>query len=487
MSVYFILDDSELVPPSIRNIISVDRFGEIVRRHKLLSTLIEEAIQPAEGLEIRSISNADERRAVMDELAMLRRDDKVFRLPTAIMPVEPAMFTKLVQKLPFGLDQVVFEVFDDDAATFLCRDEAISVLRAADNQSERRVLMLGLRDHAISMSEAVQFTDLRQVRHFLAFMTGATETRHFNELKVEDGVYTKASTDKAKMKGEHDFFHIVPPAMKRFLIPTFDYQDRGDTASYAMELMAIPDGALQIVHHSFDPAGFELLLDRFFAYIASRQRIPASKAEVRAAAERETVLKLEQRLSDFAKSDLGAKVDAIFAQSGAVGGMAAMCQRANQAISAAMALDTSDHLAISHGDPCLSNILFSKELGIFRLIDPRGGSALEDVAMHPVYDIAKLSHSLLGGYDFINNGMFECGLDERLNLKLTLDGGGPAPFIREAFSRRLGELGYNLRLVRAVEMTLFLSMLPLHLDVPRKLPAFCLTALSILEELESGL
>ncbi|MEO7248151.1 MAG: hypothetical protein ABIW31_06815 [Novosphingobium sp.] len=446
--------------------------------------MIEELVRSSSDLIFVRISTSEERAAIIETLVILSPDDMVFRLPAAIMPIDQSMFSSLMRKLPHGIDQVVFDIFESDAVTLLRRDEAIALLRTAGNVSQRREMLLKLREFALNMPDMLPYADLRHVDQFLRFMTGATEARHFNQLVIEGGVIRKSSADKQKMRAEHDFFHAVPPKMKRFLIPTFDFEDKGATASYCMEAMAIPDGALQLIHHSFDVASAELLMERFFDFVAARHRAPASKTEVRAAAEQETITKMDRRLADLAGIDLGPRLNSLLSQLGIAAGLEGLSRRAKAVITDVLDRDKADHLAVSHGDSCLSNILFSKELGIFRLIDPRGGSSVSDLLMHPAYDIAKLSHSLLGGYDFINSGLFDCSLDDDLGLKLSLGGGGPPPFIREAFIRRLCELGFDIRLVRAMELSLFLSMLPLHRDAPRKLPAFCLAAVEILKELE---
>jgi hypothetical protein len=71
------------------------------------------------------------------------------------------------------------------------------------------------------------------------------------------------------MRGEHDFYALAGPEMKRFLLPTFGFEEDGQTASYRMENLRVPDAALQFVLGSFTEAQFQNLLDQFFAFIAS--------------------------------------------------------------------------------------------------------------------------------------------------------------------------------------------------------------------------
>jgi hypothetical protein len=326
--------------------------------------------------------------------------------------------------------------------------------------------------------------DLRDLPAFLDYMKDATETRHFNSAQVQAGVFRKSSADKAKMRGEYAYFTAVPEALRRFLLPTFDFREDESGASYAMENLAVPDAALQLVHRSFDIDSFGRLLDRFFSFIAAREERQVGTAAVRDRARVDILGKMDRRLDQFLDTVPGRRLDAILAACGPHGDLGGLRARARAAIEQAIRADETATLATGHGDACLSNILFSRDLGIFRLIDPKGATSLEQTFMHPLYDLSKFSHSILGGYDFINNGLFEIRLDESLHLQLELDGDGPPAWMRTAFSERLRRHGFNLRTIRAYELSLFLSMLPLHADVERKLPAFCMVASSILSELE---
>ena len=55
---------------------------------------------------------------------------------------------------------------------------------------------------------------------------------------------------------------------------------------------------------------------------------------------------------------------------------------------------------------------------------------------------------------------------------------------REMFVDLILQHGYNPFLCRLCEASLFLSMLPLHMDLPKKVLGFVLTAIQILKELE---
>jgi hypothetical protein len=301
---------------------------------------------------------------------------------------------------------------------------------------------------------------------------------------VSQGLFRKSSTDKEKMRAEYAFFHVAPEAMKRFFLPTFAFEETGDGAGYAMEHLLVPDAALQLIHGAFDAKSFASLLDQFFLYIHSRPKHRRGTEAVRRWAMDEIWKKVELRAERLLESAAGRRLDAVLGASGPMGGLAEMLERARTIVCAKIASDRTDHLVFSHGDPCLSNILFDRRTSLFRLVDPKGAVRPEEGLRHPIYDLAKLSHCILGGYDFINNDLFRVDVNGRLELELELMRASFLNSIRRQFLERCQAEEVDLPLLRAAELTLFLSMLPLHVDRPRKLVAFALTACNIIRELE---
>jgi dTDP-glucose pyrophosphorylase len=62
--------------------------------------------------------------------------------------------------------------------------------------------------------------------------------------------------------------------------------------------------------------------------------------------------------------------------------------------------------AVMHGDLCFSNILYDVRTGACKLIDPRGSFGSAGVYGDQRYDVAKIHHSVIGGYDHFGAGLF---------------------------------------------------------------------------------
>ncbi|MEE3624774.1 hypothetical protein UCD39_12370 [Nitrospirillum sp. BR 11752] len=483
-----IYDDRQAPPAEIEGIIGAVRYSDILRRR---TTLGQEVLKIAEkGGAFDFFHLVDDRDAIfLSELVEASPYERLFlRLPSCLMPIRQAVLSDFIAQAEFAPGTIFLApLMEGEAASLLTAKDLMPVLRQHGPTTVRDYL-LGLSRSAVVMDNPFGFVDLRQAGDFLSFMSGATETRAFNSNYIERRSLRKSSTDRHKMAAEYGFFHVVPEALKPFLLATYDFKDDGERASYAMERLAIPDAALQLIHHAFDQSSFATLLERFIDFIDARPRRDAGVDAVRANARDAILGKMNRRLKDFLALSEGRRLNEILLACGPCGGLEEMAVRAGALIEKAIARDTSAGLVIGHGDACFSNILFDRRTGLMRLIDPRGARTLDEGWMHPAYDLAKFSHSILGGYDFVNNDLFDCQLGAGLGLGLALKDGGPPPDLQEQFTRMLDERalagGVDRSIVRSYELSLFMSMLPLHVDHPRKLAGFALIAASLICDLE---
>ena len=484
-SVTVIYDDRRTPPSDINAIIGATRFSGILRKRLSLGEEVRRSC--VEGGATDLFHLIDERDA--HHLAELIEDSQpnhaFLRLPSFLMPARPGGLPSAIDKGRYILQSMLLApVFDDDAAALLTAPDAIALLRAR-GPANIRELAIGLAAERPTMLDHFGFVDLRRPEAFLAFMGDATEARHFNATARIGAVFRKTSSNRVKMAREYGFFHVVPERLKAFLLPTFDYAEDNERAGYSMERLNVPDAALQFIHFAFDERSFSTLVDRFFDFIRARPLREVGAAAVRERAERDILGKMNERLTECLASDGGRRLDRAREAAGPLGGLRAMGARADALVREAIKRDPSSALAIGHGDPCFSNILFDRRIGMFRLIDPRGARTLDEAWMHPLYDLAKFSHSAMGGYDFVNNDLFDCALDGELRLHLTLDNGGPPPWGQEILRERIEE-EHSLFVVRAYELSLFMSMLPLHMDHPRKLAGFALIAARLILDLEAA-
>ncbi|MBV9570697.1 MAG: hypothetical protein JO056_05605 [Alphaproteobacteria bacterium] len=130
---------------------------------------------------------------------------------------------------------------------------------------------------------------------------------------------------------------------------------------------------------------------------------------------------------------------------------------------------------ILHGDFCLSNILFDFRQGSVKLVDPRGYTepGTPELFGDTRYDLGKLHHSVVGGYDMIVAGYYDLRQDAPYTLTFEI---GTIPE-----RHRLEKLFIDIvcegdekrvRVAAAISVLLFFSMLPLHGDNQQRQWAF---------------
>ena len=115
-----------------------------------------------------------------------------------------------------------------------------------------------------------------------------------------------------------------------------------------------------------------------------------------------------------------------------------------------------------HGDLCFSNIFCNFKDKNFKLIDPRGKWG-NDMNGDLKYDVAKLRHSIVGGFDAITNGLYFASLNQNNQITTKIF----KPKNHQDICMHLDNLiksKWNLNEIKLIEGLLFISMLPLHRD-----------------------
>lgn len=123
-------------------------------------------------------------------------------------------------------------------------------------------------------------------------------------------------------------------------------------------------------------------------------------------------------------------------------------------------LDQTYDFGVVHGDFFFSNILRSEDG--YKLIDPRGSFGGEpSIYGDRRYDLAKLRHSISGGYDYIINNKYTLSYNNNIvdyKIKFNYDSQKATDY----FDKQIRYMGYNTEDIKFMEGLLFLTMIPLH-------------------------
>ena len=331
--------------------------------------------------------------------------------------------------------------------------------------------------------ETEAFVDLSNVNHFRQFITSGFDARFFNALSGDDYTVVKSSNNVEKLRAEYEFYKLLPDEMKMWFVMPFDFKETAALASYTMERYHMTDLAICYVHGALCEEEFCDIMEKLFHFISLRKEKQVSLQEYEQEAKVLYIDKVEQRIEKLKTLPQFETLEALLKSGTAYHGI-------DEIVSKYMKLYEKitqskrfkQVLVVGHGDLCFSNILYSHEASILRLIDPRGALDEDSLYMNPYYDLAKLSHSICGCYDYFNSDQFEIVMDETMKFHLSIDCDNEKYV--NIFKKYLEKYELDYRLVRLYEASLFISMLPLHIDREKKVFAFVLNAVRILEELE---
>ncbi len=479
----FVFDDTLEVPDAIHSVVGVRNFGNLVfnrcSRIEAMRQLTYELGWPP----IIHLCNADDVSDLIERVRQDRDDTPYLVCPSHLFPAcgpeKLATFLKQVEYAPSPLHMPLHGARDHRGWS-LMSGSLLEKFLVKQRDGDLAAFFKQHGNMLVDVPDRLQLIDLSDERTLQDFLSGQFDARHFNSVERDEYTVVKRSKDREKLKREFDFYSIVPSRLRMFFIEPFDFSDDGTTASYRMERVGVPDMALQWLHDGFQPDEFEHFLSHIFYFISARPQRRVEKARAESAWEALYVKKVEIRTAALTRLPEYKKLVPLF-ESG-FGGLDALVQRYFDILRVHQKRFSLDRLVVGHGDPCFSNILYSKTSQFLKLIDPQGASREEDLYTDPYYDVAKLSHSILGGYDFINHDMCDISLDPNLRLRLAIR----APTRNWAagmFVTQLERAAFDPVLTRICEASLFISMLPLHIDRPRKVLAFALRASSILDEI----
>jgi hypothetical protein len=487
MTMRLIFNDAVRVPVEVASLAGISRFGKLIYKRRRVGQRLFEAADRAGVDQSIDITNAQDLETLRDRVAQRTEAGRYLYYPSNLVaPIDDARLSLFLAKLRYADRNLRLDVPSSNGWTglLLMESEVFGEFLDALLDGTVPAFMASHSTTFAPIENTVGLLDLREYATFLEYLTSNFEVRHFNSILPDDR-YTllKRSQDKEKIRAEYRYLTGLPEQLRRFFVQPFDFAETASAASYRMERVLIPDMALQWIHGSLTPGEFEAFLDQVFHYLALRpcRTVPAAEAKVKARAL--YLGKLGDRMAMLKTLGVFDQLDRLVSSAGAPGGLAGLVERFER-LYARMPGRHFGELVLGHGDLCFSNILYGKGAQIMKFIDPRGAGDPADLYTDPYYDVAKLSHSALGAYDYINNGMFTISVAADLSLDLECDMADRSAE-QGIFRQRLADHGFDYALTRLYEASLFLSMLPLHAEGPRKLAAFALNASRILDELES--
>jgi hypothetical protein len=334
--------------------------------------------------------------------------------------------------------------------------------------------------HPLASHTVQEWLDFGHLQTYYRSRCSIRTHRMFNAMSLSFTVVEKRSQDAAKLAAEARWYEDLPAPM-RLYTPAYlgGSGDGNSVPSYAVEYLPIPSLHELFVFGDLGAEQWRSILAACFEFLEAGLR-SASGDEPADALQRLTLTKTAARLTRFLE-DHKIAPDREWRYRGR---RLPSLPRIAQLCAERIDYTRRDWLGIMHGDLCFTNVFYDFRIQRVRVIDPRG--TIDGTPTNrgdARYDLAKLAHSILGGYDHILAGRFACSGFEQGDLALDV----PPDRSRELVAHLCAEP--ELRGARitdpeivAVAVHLFLSMLPLHADRPARQQAFVAAALRLFAE-----
>ncbi|MDI9210777.1 MAG: hypothetical protein ACLRWO_14885 [Clostridium butyricum] len=481
---YVVYDNSINPCYDVENIIGNKSFGEVIFKRKTLNDRYFEILNRYDFIkEILLIKSENSIKGFVNHANQIPTGAKIVHLYGDYIIKNIESFDIIMEKSQYIKENIVLQTKDGIAGIiFKNTQEYIHFLKSYILHKEKNGID---EDISCQIMQTECFFYLNELNNFLQYITGGFDARFFNSLSGDEYVVTKSSTNKKKIKSEYMFYHLIPDEMKKWFVLPYDYKETENSASYTMERLHMTDIAIRWVHGSISTQEFRKLLKKIFYFVQSRKQKQVSTEEYKRISNTLYLQKVDERMSELKKYDAFSCFASYIKSSTNYDSIDEIVYEYKMLYDKIIGkIDQKNISVIGHGDLCFSNMLYNKETSTLKLIDTKGALEESQIWTNPYYDIAKLSHSICGKYDFFNSGMYDIKLNSDLKFELSIDFDNKAYI--EIFKEYLEEAGYNYNMIRLLEASLFLSMLPLHMDFPQKVFGFLLNAIDILEEVKNN-
>ena len=377
---------------------------------------------------------------------------------------EPMLEESFIDITVFPIHKKISEHFDKnpknqfETTKFFWKGKLVAYL-AKENKREDGVNVVNIMDDELL---DLSCPDLKKLLPKLR-----TTERSFNRIRICNEVVEKQTSDVHKGQGEYNFLINIPEPIKEYFPPVFESRTSDETFAYTLKKINMIDLSRYYLLDTLDDAMVNSILQNIKTYFDKCPAISISDGQWKEKLYELLIEKLESRIIIFKeqsvylslnqrmRSELNIQIEDV------VNGIKAAFKKIVPTVK-------DQSLVLSHGDLCFSNILCDR-VGSICLIDPRGALSMEECYLPIYYDLGKLSQCFLGNYDGI-----------LLGKKVQFETG------KKIFFKWIKAMGISIALLRLCEASLFISLLPLHLDNPDKLYEFVLAGISALKSAEES-
>jgi len=332
----------------------------------------------------------------------------------------------------------------------------------------------------ISTEVCKQWYDAGHVENYFVSKQMLLKARYFNSLRFDRSseIVTKTSENTLKLIDEIEWYKQIPNDLSK-LIPKIKEFDQSKKPFLKLEYIKHPTLAELWLYGDFSSKLWIEILKKLFEILNQFKKY--SKSVSLADYNLIYKTKTEDRMQELTNSNESFRhilaSDMLFINGKKYRNWPVVKEEIELKIHD---LYHEKDNCLIHGDLCFSNIFCDFKNKNFKLIDPRGkwGS---DMYGDIKYDVAKIRHSIIDGFDTITNGLYSASLSESNHVAMKIF----KPKNHQEICMHLDNLiqnKWNLNEIKLIEGLLFISMLPLHKDHFERQLAFYSIGIQLLNE-----
>jgi len=456
MKFYYI--EQKIIDIKFSNFLKLEFFSEISFKRSNFKKIVTESIP-----EILDISSINE-----DELHSIKDDLNAIFWCSSIVFTDREIQNQFIKKLTNSYFPLLF----GSRESYIFKGSISQLKSILNNEQDKDILSL---NNELHLKSVLSISDFKNI------VSENSHTRHFNEVISHNDQFIKKSFEIEKLESEFLFLKNIPEILKEYYVQVYEFTKNDKSASYSMKKISGVDLSITFINGSIDSKDIANILNILKEYFINLKKLTGKKEHDSLSF---ITYKNNKRHEDLKKWEGYKNLDNFINRHTIFSGIDDLYTSSNKSLAKKRKLLNNSSSYFSHGDLCFSNMIFSESENKITFIDPRGGKE-DEVFRTPYYDLAKISHSLLGGYDHIINNISMIEFDHNMKAYLNFHENLNHNY-EKIFTAFIESLGYDLNLVRTVEASLFISMLPLHTDDVRKVFMLALRASELLSDKSKG-
>ena len=320
---------------------------------------------------------------------------------------------------------------------------------------------------------AQEWLDVGHLENYFSTKQFVLKTRYFNKLQFDDSGENviKTSTNNKKLIDEINWYKQIPNDISE-LVPKISDSSVVQNPYIKLQYIKHPTLSELWLYGEFSSDFWKEIINELFIIIQKfkKHNHHVTKQEYNSIYFQKT----QDRINELVKNNEIFKEifeqDFIFINSKKLKNWKSMINEIKEKINI---MFNEDDNCLVHGDLYFSNILYDSKKRNFKLIDPRGKWG-QGIAGDIKYDIAKIRHSIVGGFDTITNGLYSAKRQGENRIEYNVFVSKNNQTIRNELDNII-ERNWKLDEIKMSEGLLFISMLPLHSDnLERQLALFCI-------------